>query len=338
MQTITQEITEEVALCDDSGQLNRGALGWSRHPLHRCNLRGRFPRKKRWDYWCVMGDRFLFSATIANVDYTSLGSIYILEYDTRLFAEQTETHFVRGRVDMPPYVGGVIHFRDAALNMTFDAHDEAVHMQIASRNFAGSPLEAEFVIRRPETHETLNVVVPWNDRTFQFTSKQHCLPTEGAVRWKGETRSFARETSFACLDFGRGIWPYRTAWNWAAFSGRAGSDVVGLNMGAKWTDGTGMNENGIVVNGVLYKIFEDIDFEYDPRDFMKPWRMRTVGSDILDLHFEPFYEKTAKANLLLVASEVHQMFGRYRGRLRAGGREIAIDDIAGWAEEHRARW
>ena len=41
------------------------------------------------------------------------------------------------------------------------------------------------------------------------------------------------------------------------------ADEVGLNMGAKWTDGTGMNENGILLNGCLHKIHEDIVFEYD---------------------------------------------------------------------------
>ena len=42
------EIIEPVNLCDPEGNLNPEAVGWSRHPLHHCNLRGHWPRKKRW--------------------------------------------------------------------------------------------------------------------------------------------------------------------------------------------------------------------------------------------------------------------------------------------------
>jgi hypothetical protein len=149
---------------------------------------------------------------------------------------------------------------------------------------------------------------------------------------------FEPGSAFACLDFGRGIWPYRTVWNWAAFSGRSGADVVGLNMGDKWTDGTGMNENGILLNGRHFKVFDDIIFEYDDRDFMSPWRMRSESSEAVRLEFTPFYDKISSANLLVIRSKCHQLFGHYSGTLQADGRTIPINGILGWAEEQRARW
>ena len=109
-------------------------------------------------------------------------------------------------------------------------------------------------------------------------------------------------------------------------------------MGAKWTDGTGMNENGILYNGRLHKIHEDILFEYDDKDFMRPWRMRTMSSDMVRLEFVPFYEKAGSVNLAVIRSKTHQMFGRYSGTLTIDGATIPIDNMVGWAEEHRARW
>jgi hypothetical protein len=47
---------------------------------------------------------------------------------------------------------------------------------------------------------SVNVVVPWNDRTFQFTSKQNCLPSEGVVTIGNKQTVFSGEQSFACLD------------------------------------------------------------------------------------------------------------------------------------------
>jgi hypothetical protein len=338
MPTTINEITQEVPLCLPGGTLNPAARGWSRHPLHRCNLEGRFLRKKRWDYWCIMGDRFLISATIADVDYAALGSVYLLEYETQRFAELNMTRFFGARPEMPQKVGGDIRFDHPRLRLRLETQGEVVRISAESPRFGGLPLNAEITIRRPAGHETLNVVVPWNERTFQFTSKQQCLPAEGTVRWGGDTLTFAPGTAYACLDYGRGIWPYRTTWNWAAFSGRSASGVVGANMGAKWTDGTGMNENGVVLDGRLHKIFEDIQFEYDPRAFIKPWRMRTVESDAVDLTFTPFYDKITRTNLLVLRSEVHQLFGHYTGTLRFGPQSVAIENIPGWAEEQRARW
>ena len=64
-----------------------------------------------------------------------------------------------------------------------------------------------------------------------------------------------------------------------------------------------------------------------------------MKSDRVDLTFTPFLDRTAKTNLLLIRSEVHQMFGHYSGTVADDtGSDIAIDGVIGWAEEHQARW
>jgi hypothetical protein len=43
--------------------------------------------------------------------------------------------------------------------------------------------------------------------------------------------------------------------------------------------------------------------------------------------------------LLVVFSEVHQMFGHYSGSVTTDdGEVIQLVDMVGFAEEHRARW
>ncbi len=338
MQTIGREITQESLLCNQDGCLNPEAVGWSRRPHHVCNLRGRFPRKKKWNYWCVTGDRFLFSATIAHIDYLSLGAAYFLEYETKRFAEFVSVKPFARVPAMPDIVDASVHFRHCGTLLEFDHAGDTLHMRVCAKSFAGRPLDASLEVAYPKDHETLNVVIPWDARTFQFTSKQHCLPTRGTIHWGAETWTFTPGSAFACLDYGRGIWPYRTDWNWASFSGRSESDTIGVNMGAKWTDNTGMNENGVVLNGHLHKVFEDIVFGYDDRDFMQPWQMRTEVTDTVRLRFVPFYDKVTNTNLGIIRSKVHQLFGRYFGTLCVDGRTIPVDGVIGWAEEHRARW
>src|SRR5664279_6051152 len=77
------ELTAPVLECTPDGRLNREAIGWSRRPLHQCNLAGHWPRKKRWDYWCVTTDTHLLSLTFANVDYLGILNVGLLDYATR---------------------------------------------------------------------------------------------------------------------------------------------------------------------------------------------------------------------------------------------------------------
>jgi hypothetical protein len=338
MTTLPKEITSEVVLCRPDGTLNPEAIGWSRKPFHKCNLRGRPLRKKKWDYWCITGDKFLFSATIAHVDYFSLAGMYFLEYETGRFVEKGAVKPFSSLPVMADTVEQTERFRQWGTRFLFEQAGDRMHMSVRTGGLFGKPFAADIHIHRPPEKESLNVVIPWNRRTFQFTSKQECLAAEGRLEWGDEEFIFTPGAAYACLDYGRGIWPYRTTWNWASFSGRSGEDEVGINMGAKWTDGTGMNENGILLNGRLHKIHEDILFEYDAGNFMRPWRMKTASSDTVRLEFAPFYERASVANLLVINSRAHQVFGRYSGTLKVDGRTVPVDGLIGWAEEHRARW
>ena len=69
------ELTRPVDLCRAHGTLAPDAVGWSRRPLHTCNLSGAWPRKKRWEYWCVTTPTHALTATLADIDYLGLASV-----------------------------------------------------------------------------------------------------------------------------------------------------------------------------------------------------------------------------------------------------------------------
>ena len=53
----------------------------------------------------------------------------------------------------------------------------------------------------------------------------------------------------------------------------------------------------------------------------------------------PFKDRFAATKLLVIDSEVHQLFGRYSGKvLRTMEKKFVIDGLIGFAEEHKARW
>lgn len=163
------------------------------------------------------------------------------------------------------------------------------------------------------------------------------------MRWvlniSGAAYNFTPNTTFGFLDFGRGIWPYKFKWNWVNASGVINNKIIGLNLGGKWSDGTGSTENALIIYSKLIKIREDIVFEYDDKDFMKPWSLKTAISNRVNLKFTPFYERVAKSNLLIIESEVHQMIGCFSGTLETdNGEVIVIDSLIGCSEEHFGKW
>jgi hypothetical protein len=78
-----RELTAEVDLCLPDGRLNPDAIGWSRRPLHRCNLNGPWGRQKRWDYWAITTKRFALGITYADVDYVGLVALALFDFETK---------------------------------------------------------------------------------------------------------------------------------------------------------------------------------------------------------------------------------------------------------------
>lgn len=334
-----REIIERVRLCDDNGALIKSSIGWSRKPLHDCELRGNWMRKKRWNYWCITNEKRLFSVTMSNLDYASLAFAYFLDFETMRFIEQTVIVPLNSKKPMPAPVDGDISFSHKNMNLSFTRVGDRTSIHVYSPNFGGEPMAAHFTITHPNELESLNVVIPWSEKRYQFTSKQNCLPCIGEVKIGASSYSFNVDPTFANLDFGRGAWPYSSFWNWATFSGLVDGKTIGANLGGGWTDGTGMTENGILYDNTLIKIEDDMIFTYDRHNLMKPWHICNKGGDQIDLIFTPLYQREARTNFIVLKSRIYQMIGHFSGEVRsATGEMIKVDRIVGSAEEHFARW
>jgi len=265
--------------------------------------------------------------------------VYFLDFKTQKFVEKTiMTPFGRGSA-MPKKVHETVTFKNSKIELYFIAGENNTQIVAKCVDFKGELLEANFKVFYPEGHETLNVVVPFNKRSFQFTSKHECLPVDGMLKVGEREYSFNPKKTFASLDFGRGIWPHKVNRNWANASAMIKNRCIGFNLGAKWTDGTGMTENCIIIDGKITKLSEDIIFQYDNKDFMKPWSIKTAITNRINLKFVPFYEKTAKSNLVILKSEMHKVFGHFSGSIKTdSGERININSMLGCTEEHFGQW
>ena len=333
-------------LLDERGELAQ--VGWSRQPVLDCNLENaafyrvralQGLRVKRWDYYGLTTPTHYFSFTLADLGYAGQVFAYVVDFEAPRHHEETLTiPFGRG-IELPRNsTEGASRFDNGRVRIEFAHAAEGRRLSVSWAGFEGQRLAAEVALAMPAAHESMNVVIPIVGKRFYLNRKVNCLPAEGWVEYAGERFEIRPGECLGNLDWGRGVWEYRSFWVWASASGfLPGGRTLGLNLGFGFGDTSAATENAVVIDGRVHKLGE-VRFEYDPADFTRPWRMESADGR-LALEFVPFYDRTARTNLAVITSEVHQMFGRYHGRVTAdNGEVIAVDGLVGFAEEHHAKW
>jgi hypothetical protein len=233
------ELTGPVDLCTPDGSvLNPAARGWSRHPLHRANLDGRFGANKRWDYWAVLAGDLVVSTLYSDVDRIGLADVYWAD----LVTGEHGGHAVivpADAVSLPerPGTAPLLLDRDG-LDLRLTDDERGTHITARWTEPDGRAGELDLFVARPAGHESLNVVIPWSDELFNFTSKHQARAATGTLRvgareW--EIGAPGSAEAWGVLDVGRGRWPAEIRWNWGGGAGRAGYHVVGIQIGGKWT-------------------------------------------------------------------------------------------------------
>lgn len=328
------ELREPRTLCLPGGRLDPAAVGWSRRHLLRTNL-PRTPlawgRNKRWEYWGITTPQHVIGLTISSLDYAGVHQFFVLD---RATGEQIE------RGALAPFARGV-SLPDSLPPFTARASGRGYSLEFVDGGVGGTArlratlgeLEIDATVQLKG--DALAVVVPWSETRYQYTVKAPAQPVTGTLTVAGVRHDFG-DDSFAVLDRGRGRWPYSMQWNWGAGSGVVDGRTIGLQVGGRWTEGTGSTENAVMVDGVAEYLPDELAWEYDREAPERPWR---VSGDRLEVTLTPFGVRRARTNALVIDSDTRQAFGVWRGfALRESGEKVVLDGIVGWAEDVQNRW
>jgi hypothetical protein len=336
--TSEPRVTAPVDLCGPDGNLNPAAIGWSPQPLHDCDLSGSKTARKLWDHWWVIGDKGAFAMTYANLGCCGFVNVMFVDFEAKkqkvfskcaLTSAASVTHGRQVR-------GGRTSFDKKGVTLVIDDDPAAAvtRLKAGYRKSSGEQLSATFLVQRPPAHQSLNVALPFvagrGDR-FQFTSKENTLPASGQVRLNDEVHDF--DGSWAVLDFGRGVWPFTAAWNWAAGSGRQDGRLLGLQWGGKWTDLSGLTENGVCLDGVLHKIGERVTFRNDLSRAMEPWHIASSDGGV-GLKFTPFMHHSQR----LAGFGIDICFGHFDGVVPTHEGSLPVKGLLGFAEDFKIVW
>ena len=341
------ELTQPGPLLDTQGRLAQ--IGWSRRPLLECNLENarfyalRFLQRfriKRWDYYAIFTPQRFFSATVADLGYAGNVFVYTLDFARNELHEEGLVIPLGRGVQLPrDSMRGETRFanRQASLRFQTEAGERRIFVDWPGYH-EGRGIKAEIILTCPPEHESMTITIPIGIKRFYCNRKINCLPAQGTIHYGDLHEQVRPQESLGSLDWGRGVWEYRSFWNWASASGTLPDGrTLGLNLGRGFGDLSRATENCAIVNGRIHKL-DQVSFDYLSGEYMRPWRF-TDNEGRLDLTFTPFHERVARTALVVIDSEVHQMFGRYNGTIRLDdGQQVQVHDLIGFAEEHRARW
>jgi hypothetical protein len=253
-------------------------------------------RTKRWEYWGIVTDRFVVGLTVAGLDYLANCAVYVL--DRRTGVETTRSGI---RPLHRPRFGD--DPGDGTLHASAGVGAGRVGIEVddnegrTSIRVQARGLQVSLEVERAG-HDSLAVVVPWSESRFQYTLKDLAYPVTGTVTLDGTTH-----------DLGTG---------WAVL------------------DCTGSTENGILVDGRMHKLGEDLRWSYDLTDPAGPWRVR---GERLDATLTPFHLRRDITELGVLAVKTHQAFGVWNGTgVLDDGSQVSLDGLVGWAEQSRNRW
>ncbi len=307
-------------------------------------------RLKEWDFYATTTRELGFAVAVANGGLAGVVFAEVLDFRARTVRERlVVTPLGRGCALPRTSEAGDVRFRGRGgveVDLLVRGGGRRREIRVSWPRFDGSDgLDARLVATEPPSHESIVMATPIGARGFYYNRKTCCLPTEGTNALGGATATapiaLDGGRALTTIDWGRGVWPYRTFWIWATGSGRLRDGrTFGLNLGGGFGDTSAATENCVFVDGRMTKLAE-VDLDHDRDDpCRRAWRFRAPDGR-LDLELAPvLLTRRKRLNALVIASDFHQVQGTFRGHADtdAGERIELADEVVGWAERHRARW
>ena len=340
------EITKSGPLLDERGNLREAGYAKRLLPVYRrAAVKARPWQIKEWDYYLVANDHFAVALTVDDNGYMGLDSISFLHFDRRW--EQTRSAMkplTLGRRHMPESSAeGDVSASGRGYALSFRHLPGRRELSFYGESFLGEQnIEGRLTLTE-EPEESMVIATPFPKRGhFYFNQKINCLRAAGEVRIGEETYVFAPETSFAVLDWGRGVWTYHNTWYWGSASGEVGGVPFGWNIGYGFGDTSAATENMAFYNGKAHKLGR-VQFNI-PRgsdgkeDYLSPWTFIS-DDDRFEMAFAPLLDRAACTDVKLIKSDQHQVFGRFTGRvLLDDGTRVEVKDFLGFAEKVENKW
>ena len=339
-------ITQPGPLHDERGRLTQRGYATSLLLQYDRSCVAASPlRIKEWDYYYIGNDSFGLALTIDDNGYMSLDSISLLDFDAKWQQTTSRMGFMPlGRRKLPATSArGDIDVSGRGYEMHFKNDGLRRSLYGSMQNFRGTDAISFDITLTDAPRDSMVIVTPFaqDEKAFYYNQKINCLRAEGRALFAGREYLFSPATSFAVLDWGRGVWTYENTWYWGSASGIAQGRRVGFNVGYGFGDTSAASENMVFVDGVAHKLSQvtfNIPMKNGREDYLSPWTF-TSDDRRFEMDFAPILDRAACTDAKLILSDQHQVFGRYSGRMILDdGSALDVKSLTGFAEKVHNKW
>ena len=339
-------ITEEGPLLDEKGRLKES--GYAKYLVkkyERSKIGASHLRIKEWDYYLVYDQNYALCLTIADNSY--MGDYSVSWIDFHKEEETTKsimTVLPNGKTGLPESsIVGDVSFENDKISISFKHDGDQRILDCTFPNFQDWKELKAHVILEDIPRDSIVVMTPFKEdkKAFYYNQKINCMKAHGTVTL-GDFSYMFEEDTYACLDWGRGVWTYENTWYWSSASGVIDGHRFGFNLGYGFGDTTTHSENMLFYDGVGHKldrIFISIPLdEDDHEDWLHPWTF-TSNDGRFGAKFVPILNRSALVDAYILKTDQNQVFGRFYGKaILDDDTVIDLDGILGFAEKVFNRW
>ena len=340
------EITTSGPLLGSDGNLLEP--GWARSLLpvyRRADIKASAMRIKEWDYYLITDGHIGLALTIADNGYMGLDSVSFLDFDGKW--EKTTSRMRAlplGRTQLPESSAeGASEISRSGYALAFYHEDGARMLSFHMDKFLDKePIEG-IVKLTDEPAESMVIATPFDKPGhFYYNQKINCMRAEGWIELGSRRYELTKDKFFAVLDWGRGVWTYHNTWYWSSASGLLDGAPFGWNLGYGFGDTSAASENMLFHAGTAHKLggikFE-IPGEAEGKErYTEPWKF-TSDDGRFEANFVPVLDRASCADVKLIKSDQHQVFGRFTGKaVLDNGTVVEFADFPGFAEKVSNKW
>jgi hypothetical protein len=341
------KIAKPSCLLNNNGQLmQKGYASCLILKYRKKDVKAKRLRLKEWDYYLIYNDKFAVALTVGYSVIIGLISASFIDF-TRV-KENTKTVvtvFPLGKINMPEssQTGDII-YKDLKVNLSIKHEQKLRNLQLEMKSLDKNSNFKIDILLSKEPKDSMVIATPFKEdkKDFYYNQKIIGMRAIGKVCYKDRVYEFEEDNSFGLLDWGRGVWPYKTTWYWSAAQGEVDGKVFGFNLGYGFGDTSAATENMLFYDGAASKL-ERVRFlipinENNEYDYLKPWRF-TSSDHRFEMEFTPILDRNVNLSAIVLSTEQHQVFGKFNGRaVLDDGIVIKIKDFLGFGERVENRW
>ena len=340
-----KEIKRKIPLLREDGSLVQP--GFCKRNLYDYNkeyIASHPYRLKEWDFYQVSNGRYMVQFNFFNVSWFSALTAELCDLNTgQIWSDFVIEPLTAGKHTLSDSADDPFHFvyQKKGRYGRFYVKSHCRYLHFLGK-WRGKKMKINLKGIYPPDDESLTVAIPFHKKNcFFYTQKKNCIPTKGYVEIGDIRVEFSDQDTFMVMDWGRGVWPWKSQWYWSNGS----SIIEGKRFGFELTWGFGdteqVTETALFYDGYCHKIGE-VYLEEDPeknKKWMHPWHFLSRDGR-LDLTLSPRYDHESGFIFLnLLGMKSHQLHGNFNGYvILDDGRRLEIKNMYAFAEKVHNRW